>query len=122
MSRLKSGLIFERQNKAEKKKKQYRNKYSERVSYFFGEIFEFEDGYHYYPNARNYVHRRISTKQECSLYQIHEIEYAREYNLRLRAKRSPRNLPTSWDDLYCEMYDVEKSWKHSTKRKKQYYK
>lgn len=56
------------------------------------------------------------------MFMMHEIEYKKAYGLKLRGRRSPRNLPDSWDDLHCEIYDVEKSWKHSTKRKKQYYK
>lgn len=122
MYRKERGISLKRKNKFEKKKIQYRNKYSRVVAYFFDNGKVEVDEYEMYPNARSYMHRSFSTKQERSLFQMHEHEYCKEYKLHLRRRRSSSMLPSSWDDLYCGMYDVEKSWKHSTKRKTQYYK
>lgn len=38
----------------------------------------------------------------------------------VRAARNKRNLPNSWDDIYCGAYDLTASWKHNSKRRKQW--
>lgn len=75
-----------------------------------------------FPNLRAGCHKKFSLKQEKSLFAMHEYEYAKEYNLKLRRKRSTKGLPDPWDDYPSYVWDLQKSWKHSTKRKRQYYK
>lgn len=38
----------------------------------------------------------------------------------VRAKRNHKNLPNSYDDIYCNIHDTKKSWKHNSKRRKQW--
>lgn len=63
-----------------------------------------------------------SNKREAALYSAHKQEYATEYKLKLRSKRSHRILASPWNEEPSSFMDKTKSWKDSTKRKKQYYK
>lgn len=81
-----------------------------------------DDDWEIYPQMRSHTHRHFSTKQEASMYQMHELEYCREYGYFLRAKRSSSNLPNAWDDLPNHNWDLKRCWKHNSKRSKQYYK
>lgn len=101
-------------------KEQFRNSYIETASYSIG--MNNMNEYEVFPNLISGCHKHFSTKQEKSLYEMHQYEYFKEYNLKLRGKRSKRNLADPWDDYPSFVYDSLKSWKHSTKRKKQYYK
>lgn len=38
----------------------------------------------------------------------------------VRGKRRGGNLPSAWDDLTCGYHDKRKSWKHHSKRRKQW--
>lgn len=98
-------------DKLKKLKEQYH--LEDKVTNFFGR--EFHRAY----KCKNRYYREFSTKQERSYYQLHLAEY-RGTKLRLRARRG-NALPTSWDDLPTGMYDAEKNWKTSTRRKTQWY-
>jgi hypothetical protein len=115
--------VYRKKNRYEKRKEQFRNSYREEYSITSASTGK-ERVYSYecYPFLRNYCFKRFSTKQERSLFLMHELEYEKEYGLKLRRRRSPKNLPNSWDDIHTSVRDTEKSWKHSTKRKRQYYK
>lgn len=86
---------------------------ADKASYFYGT--EYFRAY----NCRNKYFREFSTKQEKSFYLMHLAEY-RGTELRLRARRG-KALPSSWDDLPTGIYDAEKCWKTSTRRKNQWY-
>ena len=49
---------------------------------------------------------------------MHLIEY-KDYPLKLRVARGTA-LPEEWDDLPVYVYKVAKSWKHNSRRRKQY--
>jgi len=82
---------------------------------------ESDTQYKMYPNVKSSCHKAFSLKQERSFFLMHSIEY-REYNLKLRQKRSANNLPDPWDDYPSYVYKNAKSWKQGTKRSNQYYK
>lgn len=103
-------------NKYKKLKKQYRNSYIKEC-FFIGYLMDNE----IYPNMRNNSFKNFSTKQESSFFLLHENEN-KEYNIKLRRRRSDKNLPNSWDDYPSYTYKLGKSWKHNSKRVKQYYK
>lgn len=108
-------------------KSQFQNGYNIKTTWmsqydFLNKIFDENDYDDCYPNVRNHFYRKIATKQERSLFELHEIEYAKEYNLKLRRSRSKKNLPDSYDDIRCGTFEGKNSWKHNSKRKKQYYK
>ncbi|PKG40446.1 hypothetical protein CXF74_02325 [Psychromonas sp. Urea-02u-13] len=73
-----------------------------------------------YPSIRSGTHKSFSTKQEKSFYFIHLIE-TRGYPIKLRAARG-RVLPDPWDDYPSIVSELSRSWKHNSKRCKQYYK
>lgn len=65
-----------------------------------------------------YCCRPIRTKQERTKYiQTEDEKY---YKVKYRAKRSVRGLPSNWDDIWTGANDVKKSWKHNSKRKRQW--
>ncbi|GLS88979.1 hypothetical protein GCM10007916_00460 [Psychromonas marina] len=74
----------------------------------------------YYPSIRSGMHKHFSTKQEKSYYFLHLIE-VKGYPIKLRARRG-RALASAWDDLPSIVCDLGRSWKHNSKRRKQYYK
>ena len=73
-----------------------------------------------YPSIRSGTHKSFSTKQEKSFYFMHLIEL-KEYPIKLRAARGGV-LADPWDDYPSIVYDLAKTWKHNSKRCKQYYK
>ncbi|AVI65767.1 hypothetical protein CKQ84_07595 [Shewanella sp. WE21] len=93
-----------------KLKQHYKHKVDEKHSQYL---------WNFYPSIRSGIHKRFSTKQEKSFYFIHLIE-CRGYPVKLRAARG-KALAEPWDDYPTYVYDVAKSWKHSSKRKHQYY-
>ncbi|PXZ07760.1 hypothetical protein DKK70_07940 [Gilliamella apicola] len=93
-------------------KQQYRNNYE--ITYN-----EKDKPVRYYPYLRNYIFKCFSTKQEKSAYFLHIIEYKR-YKLKIRTSRG-KNLPNPYDDYSSNAYKLLKSWKHNSKRKKQYH-
>lgn len=102
-------------------KRQYRNQYNE--TFEIGNIYSIT--YTRYPNARDHTFRRkLRSKQEKTMYIAHYDEYVKnsEYKVRLRARRSSRNLTCCRSDKRSSLYSSAKSWKTSTKRKSQYYK
>lgn len=74
----------------------------------------------HFPNMRSVYYKKFSTKQEKSFYSMHFIEY-KDYHLKLRVARGP-SLIDAWDDLSTYFHKVAKSWKHNSKRARQYYK
>lgn len=117
---------YKKKNKHEKKKEQYRDSFVQdyiplyKMRSSLGLETRIEESTDF-PNLREGCHKRFSVIQEKSLFLMHELEYAREYNLKLRRRRSSKSLPDPWDDYPSYVWDLQKSWKHSTKRKNQYY-
>lgn len=73
-----------------------------------------------YPHVRSSVYKIFSTKQEKSAYFLHMIEY-KHYKLQIRPKRG-KNIKSLWGyTKLSNVYRNAKSWKHNSKRKKQYY-
>jgi hypothetical protein len=72
-----------------------------------------------YPTVRSGIHKQFSTKQEKSFYFVHLIE-CKSFPIKLRAARG-KALADPWDDYPAHVYAVAKSWKHNSKRKRQYY-
>jgi hypothetical protein len=97
-----------------KLKQQYRRAVSKRMT----PRQTFEQGT-IYPEVRSHTHKHFSTKQEQSFYVLHLVEY-QDYPLKLRAARG-RLLPNPWDDYPSYVDRVAKSWKHNSRRTKQYY-
>lgn len=65
--------------------------------------------------------RAVKTKQERTENDfIRFDEDAKEYGIRVRGKRTKRNIPHSYDDPRNGIWDGRKSWKHVTKRRKQW--
>jgi hypothetical protein len=122
------GLIFEKNNKNKKLKHHFKNGYKIKklwkadYNFINEEVVErfYED--EYFPNIKNYYFRKIKTKQERMFFEHHNLEYSKEFNLKLRKRRSSKNLPNSWDEIHSGVFKTNKSWKHNSKRKKQYYK
>ncbi len=77
------------------------------------------DSWKIYPNIRSGTHKAFSTKQEKSFYFMHLIEL-KEYHVKLRAARG-RVLADPWDDYPSIVSELSRSWKHNSKRHKQYY-
>lgn len=63
----------------------------------------------YYRHPR--THGEI--KQACA----HADEYGEQI---VRAKRRYNNVPDAWDEYCSDVYRTEKSWKHNSKRRKQW--
>ncbi|WP_432709730.1 hypothetical protein [Pedobacter sp.] len=72
-----------------------------------------------YLRLRNHCIRKFSTKQEKACYFQHKIEL-REYPVKLRKARG-RALAHVNDDFPSYSYKLEKSWKHNSRRKNQWY-
>ncbi len=79
----------------------------------------------YYNEARVYYslaeqrgyYRRPRTMSERKAACGHIDEYG---EVLVRAKRNHKNLPNSYDDLPSDIYGTMKSWKHNSKRRKQW--
>lgn len=52
---------------------------------------------------------------ECDKYSYLDFYFKNKINRRCR-----KNLPNIWDEIYPSIFDNEKSWKHYSKRKKQW--
>lgn len=74
----------------------------------WGRHFGFEVGGYYRP-----VRSHSEMKYACA----HAQEYGDEM---VRAKRRYKNLPNSYDDYKSDVWDTQKSWKHNSKRRKQW--
>lgn len=85
--------------------------YSVGTHYFYNEM-------SLYPCEFLGYHASVSTTNEIRLLEGIVNEYEREYPGLVRGKR--KNLPTSWDDQAISAYATHKSWKHNSKRKKQW--
>lgn len=62
-------------------------------------------------------YRRIRTTQERRMAIAHMDEYGAQM---VRGKRRARTLPNAWDDYSSNVWDLKESWKHHSKRNKQY--
>lgn len=61
--------------------------------------------------------RRPNTTQEIRMAEAHMDEYGENI---VRGSRRPHSLPSSWSDLPISSWKSEKSWKHNSKRRKQW--
>lgn len=84
--------------------------YTEDNSYRFGRSVE-------YKNRAIGNSRYIRTQSERRANAAHEADYGPGM---VRASRLGYHLPSVWDDPRCGLYDLQISWKHSTKRRKQW--
>lgn len=71
----------------------------------------------YYTFAELNHYRKPSTMKEIRKACADIDDYGQNI---VRAKRNHKNLPNSYDDIYCDVYDTRKSWKHNSKRRKQW--
>lgn len=62
-------------------------------------------------------YRSTKTQQERRVNDGHMNEYGTEM---VRGKRRDRYLPNSWDDIQSSLGRAEMSWKHHSKRRKQW--
>lgn len=91
-----------------------------KMQYKYPKAFEGSHCYHvFFVFLRSYVHKKFSTRQEKSFHSLHRIEY-KEYPLKLRVARG-KQLAEPWDDYPFHGYDIARSWKHNSRRKRQYY-
>ncbi len=75
------------------------------------------DSEFYYSNAETRYYRHPQTQREARI----ACGHADEYGLRaVRPKRNHTNLPDTYDDLQSCVYNTRKSWKHNSKRRKQW--
>ncbi len=71
----------------------------------------------YYTFAELHHYRSPSTMREMRKACADMDDYGDNI---VRAKRNHKNLPNSYDDVYCGVYGTRKSWKHNSKRRKQW--
>ena len=71
----------------------------------------------YYDNPIRGCYRQINTYNEVRANAAHADEYGDEM---IRGRRRGRNLPNAYDDPMCSAWDAEWSWKHHSKRRKQW--
>ncbi|WP_298373011.1 hypothetical protein [Azospirillum sp.] len=63
----------------------------------------------------------VQTKNERSQACLLTVDdEAREHGVSPRAKRNHANIPSNWDDKSVAAWDTRKSWKHYSKRQKQW--
>ena len=65
-------------------------------------------------------YRPIRTHQERAMHELHKKEYRQIRQLKLRARRG-KTLPCAWHDINVSAHAYTKSWKHNSKRRKQWY-
>lgn len=65
-------------------------------------------------------HHKCRTTHEKRWNEAHDDEYGVEYGLWTRKARTGRKLPSLWEDPGNASWDTRKSWKHNSKRKKQW--
>lgn len=68
-------------------------------------------------NRRHQYFRPIHTRPEMRWNEAHCRDIDPEI---VRGRRRGRELPDSYWDLPCSMWDTDKSWKHNSKRKHQW--
>lgn len=98
-----------RKNNIKKIKQTYRS------GYYYS---EYRDEGYYIVGTILSSFRRIKTKSERSKNECILKEYRNEYHNLVRGKR--RKLPNNYDDIHLGVYDQYKSWKHNSKRRKQW--
>lgn len=70
-----------------------------------------------YTNLVRSYGRRPNTTQEKRMSEAHMDEYGENI---VRGGRRPHSLPCSWSDYPVSAWGTEKSWKHNSKRRKQW--
>lgn len=68
-------------------------------------------------NVRHQYFRPIHTRPEMRWNEAHCRDIDPEI---VRGRRRKRLLPDSYDDLPCSMWKTDRSWKHNSKRPKQW--
>lgn len=124
-----TGKSFEKDFKKKQKKLVYQQEICEyRFKSYGSDEFVNEQAIYYFNSKTSsgwnrWVNGKLySNKKEAALFSAHKQEYGNEYKLKLRSKRSNRILAKPWNEEKTSFLDKTKSWKDSTKRKKQYYK
>lgn len=74
-------------------------------------------------NIRSTCHKNFSTIGETR--EFHSLKSEKrilkdEYGINLRIRRNKGNIANPWDDYPTHVYDLLRSWKFNSKRKKQY--
>lgn len=67
----------------------------------------------YFRHPKTFAERR---EADALLYD----EDCRFHNIKARGRRNVRNLPSNWDDIYAGNHHAKKSWKHYSRRRKQW--
>lgn len=70
--------------------------------------------------AVGYSRRMRTTQERRSAEGLRTDEDARFYNLLARGARNYRNLPNAWDDERIAAREYRKSWKHNSRRSRQW--
>lgn len=86
----------------------------EKVIRYWGGIF---GGEHHYTSLRHAYYRAPQSQNERRTSCGHVDEYGEEM---VRGRRRWNNLKDTYDDLNSVVYHTEKSWKHHSKRRKQW--
>ncbi|SHH55834.1 hypothetical protein [Ferrimonas marina] len=73
-----------------------------------------------HPDLRTNCHKRFSTLQERRWNLAHQPEL-QAYRTAIRGRRYHKSLPNSNWDFYPSVLDTMTSWKHNSKRRKQWY-
>lgn len=74
--------------------------------------------YHYrYSNVSGNSFRKIKTFSEARETCGHQSDYGENI---IRAKRGYKTIPSSWDDVSSGLWKKQYSWKHNSKRRKQW--
>lgn len=72
-----------------------------------------------YPQLRNHIYRYFSTFSEKKATLGHIADYP-DYGIRFRACRG-KNIIDHYDDVPSDALKLSRSWKHNSRRKKQFY-
>src|SRR5690606_2359359 len=73
--------------------------------------------YYHYNNICGRSYRKVKTFSEAKATCGHQVDYGEDI---VRAKRGYKTIPNSWDDISTGIYKKQYSWKHNSKRRKQW--
>jgi hypothetical protein len=111
------GSIWKRREESRKRLLRVKNS-PLRIKETFGTVHSIDSrGEDSYDNPLRYYYRRPKTYQERKAAIAHSDEYGNEI---VRGARKKTSLPTGWDDLPISTWKTERSWKHNSKRRKQW--
>lgn len=93
---------------------------ADKIKYIFGAVHSnygvWGDGW-----SNNLTHHhKCRTTNEKRWNEAHDDEYGAEYGVWTRKSRTGRNLPSLWEDPGNASWNTRKSWKHNSKRRKQW--